>query len=74
MDWTLEVVALPAGDIDRAVAFYRGQVGFHLDHDPRKEPMHAAQLTPPGSGCSIVIGNLPVHKESQPGSMKTFSS
>jgi len=35
MDWTLEVVALPAGDINRAVAFYRGQVGFHLD------PRHA---------------------------------
>ena len=33
MDWTLEVVIVPVTDIDRAVAFYRDQVGFHLDHD-----------------------------------------
>ena len=33
MDWTLEVVILPVSDIDRAIAFYRDQVGFDLDHD-----------------------------------------
>ena len=46
MDWTLEVVILPVSDIDRAVAFYRDQVGFHLDHDTRNEHMHVVQLTP----------------------------
>ena len=60
MDWTLEVVLLPVTDIDRAVAFYRDQVGFELDHDTRNEHMHVVQLTPRGSGCSIVIGDLPV--------------
>jgi len=70
MDWTLEVVVLPVSDIERAVAFYRDQVGFHLDHDTRNEHMHAVQLTPAGSGCSIVIGDLPAQNEMEPGSMK----
>ena len=46
MDWTLEVVILPVSDIDRSVAFYRDQVGFHLDHDTTNEFMHVVQLTP----------------------------
>lgn len=70
MDWTLEVVLLPVSDIDRAIAFYRDQVGFDLDHDTRNEQMHFAQLTPLGSGCSIVVGNLPSQQEMAPGSMR----
>ena len=70
MDWTLEVVVLPVRDIDRALAFYRDQVGFVLDHDTRTEQMRVAQLTPPGSGCSIVIGDLPAQREMPPGSMR----
>lgn len=58
-DRTLEVVVLPVSDIDRSVAFYRDQVGFVLDHDTANEHMHVVQLTPPGSGCSIVFGSLP---------------
>ena len=70
MDWTLEVVLLPVSDIDRAVAFYRDQVGFDLDHDTTNEHMHVVQLTPRGSGCSIVIGDLPPQREMAPGSMR----
>ena len=70
MDWTLEVVVLPVSDIDRSIAFYRDQVGFHLDHDTQNEHMHVVQLTPPGSGCSIVIGDLPSQNEMAPGSMR----
>ena len=70
MDWTLEVVVLPVSDIDRAIAFYRDQVGFQLDHDTHNEHMHVVQLTPPGSGCSIVIGDLPAQNEMAPGSLK----
>ena len=69
MDWTLEVVILPVSDIDRSVAFYRDQVGFHLDHDTRNEHMHVAQLTPRGSGCSIVVGDLPSQSQMPPGSL-----
>ena len=70
MDWTLEVVVLPVSDIGRSVEFYRDKVGFHLDHDTQNEHMHVAQLTPPGSGCSIVIGDLPSQSQMAPGSMK----
>ena len=70
MDWTLEVVILPVSDIDRSVAFYRDLVGFDLDHDTKNEQMHVVQLTPPGSGCSIVFGDLPAQREMAPGSIK----
>ncbi len=70
MDWTLEVVLLPVADIDRAIAFYRDGVGFRLDHRTATEQMDIAQLTPPGSGCSVVVGNLPAHREMAPGSLR----
>ena len=70
MDMTLEVVILPVSDIDRAVVFYRDRVGFTLDHDTENEHMHVAQLTPPGSGCSIVFGDLPPQREMEPGSIR----
>jgi catechol 2,3-dioxygenase-like lactoylglutathione lyase family enzyme len=70
MDWTLEVVVLPVSDIDAAVAFYRDKVGFVLDHDTKNEHMHVVQLTPRGSGCSIVFGDLPPQREMAPGSLK----
>ena len=70
MDWTLEVVLLPVSDIDRAIEFYRDKVGFDLDHDTVNEHMHVAQLTPRGSGCSIVVGDLPSQREMAPGSMR----
>jgi catechol 2,3-dioxygenase-like lactoylglutathione lyase family enzyme len=70
MDWTLEVVVLPVRDLDAAIAFYRDQVGFHLDHDTRTDDRHVAQLTPPGSACSIVVGDLPSQQEMEPGSLR----
>ena len=70
MDWTLEVIILPVTDIERAVAFYRDKVGFNLDHDTQTEHMHVVQLTPRGSGCSIVIGDLPAQSEMAPGSLR----
>ena len=69
MDWTLEVVIVPVSDLDQAIAFYRDKLGFALDHDTRNDHMHVAQLTPPGSGCSIVVGDLPSQKQMTPGSL-----
>ncbi len=69
MEWTLEVVVVPVSDLDRAVEFYRDRVGFHLDHEVRNEHMHLAQLTPPGSACSIVVGDLPAQRAMAPGSL-----
>jgi catechol 2,3-dioxygenase-like lactoylglutathione lyase family enzyme len=70
MDWTLEVVVLPVSDIDRSIAFYRDQVGFTLDFDTITPQMHVTQLTPPGSGCSIVFGDGPGMQAMAPGSVK----
>ena len=70
MDWTLEVVVLPVSDLARSIAFYRDQVGFDLDHETQNEFMHVAQLTPRGSGCSIVMGDLPAQNEMAPGSVR----
>ncbi|HTW28885.1 MAG TPA: VOC family protein [Acetobacteraceae bacterium] len=50
----LEVVPLPVVDVDRALAFYTGQVGFILDVDYRPtRDFRVVQLTPPGSACSV---------------------
>ena len=70
MDWTLEVVVLPVSDMERSITFYRDQVGFNLDHDTETPQMHVVQLTPTGSGCSIVFGDGPGMKAMEPGSMR----
>jgi catechol 2,3-dioxygenase-like lactoylglutathione lyase family enzyme len=57
MDWKLELVAVPVSDVDRAKAFYVDKLGFNADHDHRvNEQLRFVQLTPPGSACSIAIG------------------
>lgn len=57
MDWKLEVVVVPVTDIDRARSFYVDQLGFRLDADTQPTPaMRVVHMTPPGSGCSLVIG------------------
>lgn len=57
MDWKLEVVVVPVADVDRARQFYGERCGFVVDHDTRiGDEMRVVQLTPPGSGCSIVVG------------------
>jgi catechol 2,3-dioxygenase-like lactoylglutathione lyase family enzyme len=53
MDMTLEVVIIPASDIDRAKRFYEG-LGWRLDADLTSgDGSRVVQLTPPGSRCSI---------------------
>jgi catechol 2,3-dioxygenase-like lactoylglutathione lyase family enzyme len=70
MNWTLEVVVVPVSDIDRAKAFYSERLGFHLDHDSViNDDVRIVQLTPPGSGCSVVIGKGAV-PDMTPGSLK----
>ena len=70
MNWTLEVVVVPVADVDRAKAFYAERLGFNVDHDTKvSEGNRIVQLTPPGSGCSIVVGEGIV-PEMPPGSLK----
>jgi predicted enzyme related to lactoylglutathione lyase len=69
MDWKLELVAVPVSDVDRAKAFYTGQVGFNLDHDHTvNDDIRFVQITPPGSACSITIGKGVT--EAEPGSVE----
>lgn len=69
MNWTLEVVVVPVTDVDRAKSFYADQLGFNVDHDTKvSDDMRFVQLTPPGSGCSIVVGQGIT--DMQPGSIK----
>ena len=70
MNWTLEVVIVPVSDVDRAKEFYAEKLGFNVDHDTRiSEGNRIVQLTPPGSGCSVVIGEGLV-PPMPPGSLK----
>ncbi|MEU4778148.1 VOC family protein [Micromonospora sp. NPDC023633] len=70
MNWTLEVVVVPVSDVDRAKSFYADQLGFAVDHDTViDDDARIVQLTPPGSGCSIVIGKG-VLPDMPPGSLK----
>ena len=69
MDFKLELVAVPVSDVDRAKAFYRDKVGFHADQDHQvNDELRFVQLTPPGSACSIAIGDG--LNDAQPGSAR----
>jgi catechol 2,3-dioxygenase-like lactoylglutathione lyase family enzyme len=69
MDFRLELVAVPVSDVDRAKAFYTEQAGFNADHDHRvSDDLRFVQLTPPGSACSISIGDGLI--DTPPGSAK----
>lgn len=70
MNWALEVVVVPVSDVDRAKEFYSEKVGFAVDFDTTIDADNRlVQLTPPGSGCSIVIGYGAV-PAMPPGSLK----
>ncbi|GAA4445427.1 VOC family protein [Phytohabitans houttuyneae] len=57
MDWKIELIPVPVTDVDRAKDFYV-KVGFNADHDHKvQDGLRFVQLTPPGSACSIVIGD-----------------
>ena len=67
MDWKIELIAVPVSDVERAKAFYTEKAGFNADHDHQvSDEIRFVQLTPPGSACSIAIGNGIV--DSPPGS------
>lgn len=68
MDWKLELVAVPVTDVDRAKEFYE-RIGFNADNDVAPiDEIRFVQLTPPGSACSIAIGEGIT--DAEPGSLK----
>ncbi|HZU66297.1 MAG TPA: glyoxalase superfamily protein [Ktedonobacteraceae bacterium] len=69
MQMKLELVIVPVSDVDRAKAFYTEKIGFNADYDFQvREGLRFVQLTPPGSACSIAIGDGIT--DMQPGSQK----
>lgn len=71
MEMKLELVPVPVTDTDRAKQFYVEKVGFNADHDFKVRPgLRFVQLTPPGSACSVVIGEGTT--EMAPGSQKNL--
>lgn len=57
MEWKIELLAVPVTDVDRAKKFYVDQLDFNADIDVRvSDTLRFVQLTPPGSACSIAIG------------------
>lgn len=56
MDMKLELIAVPVSDVERAIEFYT-KIGFNKDVDQRvNDTLRFVQLTPPGSACSICLG------------------
>ena len=60
MNWKLELIVVPVGDVDRAKAFYIEQAGFELlvDHSAGAD-FRVVQLNPPGSACAIAVMKQP---------------
>jgi predicted enzyme related to lactoylglutathione lyase len=57
MDFKLELIPVPVTDVDAAKEFYEMRAGFTVDNDVTvREGLRFLQLTPPGSGCSVSIG------------------
>jgi catechol 2,3-dioxygenase-like lactoylglutathione lyase family enzyme len=69
MKFLLEVVQVPVSDVDRAKEFYSEKAGFDVDHDNWHGEARVVQLTPPGSGCSIVFG-VGLGTDMEPGSIR----
>lgn len=69
MDMTLEVIVVPVSDVERAKDFYADKVGFRVDTDAQlTDEFRVVQLTPQGSGCSIMLMTQGVQME--PGALK----
>jgi predicted enzyme related to lactoylglutathione lyase len=69
MDFKLELIPVPVSDVDLAKAFYAERAGFAVDNDVTvQEGLRFVQLTPPGSGCSVSIGEGIT--EMEPGSLQ----
>lgn len=57
MQMKVELIPLPVSDVERAIDFYTGRLGFAKDVDVQPAPgVRIVQVTPAGSGCSIGFG------------------
>jgi catechol 2,3-dioxygenase-like lactoylglutathione lyase family enzyme len=71
VNYKIELVIVPVGDVDRSRAFYGDTVGWPVDHDQTvDENIRFVQVTPPGSACSIAFGKG--LSQMVPGSLKAL--
>jgi len=71
VDYRVELIILPVGDVDRSRAFYGDTLGWPVDHDQTvDENIRFVQVTPPGSACSIAFGKG--LSEMAPGALKAL--
>jgi predicted enzyme related to lactoylglutathione lyase len=71
MQFKLELVPLPVSDVERAIDFYEGKLGFTKDVDVQPaDGVRIIQLTPSGSGCSIGFGTGLEVYAGEPGSIR----
>jgi catechol 2,3-dioxygenase-like lactoylglutathione lyase family enzyme len=69
MEMTLEVLVVPVSDVERSKDFYAGKLGFNVDTDAQlTDDFRVVQLTPPGSGCSIML--MTQGAQMEPGALK----
>ena len=71
MQMKLELVPVPVSDVEQAIEFYVGKLGFTKDVDVQPaEGVRIVQVTAEGSGCSIGFGTgLDVYR-GEPGSIR----
>jgi predicted enzyme related to lactoylglutathione lyase len=71
MQMKVELIPIPVADVERAIAFYKGKLGFTKDVDVQPvDGVRVVQVTPEGSACSIGFGTgLDVYK-GEPGSIR----
>ena len=57
VDMKFEIVVIPVSDVDRAKEFY-AKLGWRIDADYANDAdnFRVIQVTPPGSGCSVIFG------------------
>jgi catechol 2,3-dioxygenase-like lactoylglutathione lyase family enzyme len=56
VDMKFEIVVIPVSDVDRSKEFY-SRLGWRLDAEfASGADYRVMQFTPPGSGCSIILG------------------
>jgi predicted enzyme related to lactoylglutathione lyase len=71
MQMKLELIPIPVSDVDRAIDFYAGKLGFNKDVDVQPtEGVRVVQLTPDGSGCSVGFGTGLQVYAGEPGSIR----
>ena len=57
MQMKLELIPLPVSDVERAIDFYAGKLGFTKDVDVQPaEGVRVVQMSPEGSGCAVGFG------------------